>query len=423
MTIIYRATKGSPLSISEADGNFAYLNDQLGAKLDSTSYTAADVLAKLLTVDGSGSGLDADRLDGLTSATANTSSTIVARDSSGNFAANTITASLTGNVTGNVTGNLTGNVTGNATNVSGVVAVVNGGTGVSDVAGIKTLLSLGTLSTQAANSVNITGGSISGLSAPLAVVSGGTGGSDVNAARTNLGLVIGTDVQAQSAILTGLSAIPSDSLGILVRNANGTATVRSLAVGTGLTLVNSNGVSGNPTLSISSDTNLPGNPTTTTQLAGNNSTRIATTEFVKSAVDTSSTTLTTYIDDSVSTALTTANLANRVKAYVNFDFASTYNSQTSSYNTAITINSSLGVTAVTYQGLYSGNNVNGVYIFRVTLNNGVVSNGNYIVSGATNQLSLQSSTLFSTLNLNTTRFDIYAWITSSGGNIRAMVVA
>jgi hypothetical protein len=423
MTIIYRATKGSPLSISEADGNFAYLNDQLGAKLDSTSYTAADVLAKLLTVDGSGSGLDADRLDGLTSATANTSSTIVARDSSGNFAANTITASLTGNVTGNVTGNLTGNVTGNATNVSGVVAVVNGGTGVSDVAGIKTLLSLGTLSTQAANSVNITGGSISGLSAPLAVVSGGTGGSDVNAARTNLGLVIGTDVQAQSAILTGLSAIPSDSLGILVRNANGTATVRSLAVGTGLTLVNSNGVSGNPTLSISSDTNLPGNPTTTTQLAGNNSTRIATTEFVKSAVDTSSTTLTTYIDDSVSTALTTANLANRVKAYVNFDFAATYNSQTSSYNTAITINSSLGVTAVTYQGLYSGNNVNGVYIFRVTLNNGVVSNGNYIVSGATNQLSLQSSTLFSTLNLNTTRFDIYAWITSSGGNIRAMVVA
>lgn len=32
------------------------------------SYTAADVLAKLLTVDGSGSGLDADLLDGLSSA-------------------------------------------------------------------------------------------------------------------------------------------------------------------------------------------------------------------------------------------------------------------------------------------------------------------------------------------------------------------
>lgn len=35
-------------------------------KLDSSSYTASDVLAKLLTVDGSGSGLDADLLDGQT---------------------------------------------------------------------------------------------------------------------------------------------------------------------------------------------------------------------------------------------------------------------------------------------------------------------------------------------------------------------
>jgi len=47
--------------------------------------------------DGSGSGLDADLLDGLNSATANTVSTIVARDASGNFSAGTITASLTGN--------------------------------------------------------------------------------------------------------------------------------------------------------------------------------------------------------------------------------------------------------------------------------------------------------------------------------------
>jgi hypothetical protein len=34
------------------------------AALPSASYTAADVLAKMLTVDGSGSGLDADKLDG-----------------------------------------------------------------------------------------------------------------------------------------------------------------------------------------------------------------------------------------------------------------------------------------------------------------------------------------------------------------------
>lgn len=40
------------------------LNTAIGTKLNSSSYTAADVLTKLLTVDGSGSGIDADLLDG-----------------------------------------------------------------------------------------------------------------------------------------------------------------------------------------------------------------------------------------------------------------------------------------------------------------------------------------------------------------------
>jgi hypothetical protein len=44
------------------------LQTALDAKLNSASYTAADVLAKLLTVDGSGSGIDADLLDGNSSA-------------------------------------------------------------------------------------------------------------------------------------------------------------------------------------------------------------------------------------------------------------------------------------------------------------------------------------------------------------------
>jgi len=50
----------------------------------------------------------------------NTASTLVKRDSSGNFSAGTITADLTGDVTGDVTGNLTGDVTGDVTgNVTG----------------------------------------------------------------------------------------------------------------------------------------------------------------------------------------------------------------------------------------------------------------------------------------------------------------
>lgn len=50
--------------LSYLDGVTSAIQTQLNAKLASASYTAADVLTKLLTVDGSDSGLDADLLDG-----------------------------------------------------------------------------------------------------------------------------------------------------------------------------------------------------------------------------------------------------------------------------------------------------------------------------------------------------------------------
>ena len=114
-SLTLRSVKGLPLTNNEIDANFTNLNDELALKLDAADYTANDILTKLKTVDGSGSGLDADFLDGKSADSSNSFDTIVARDASGNFAAATITANLTGNVTGNVTGNLTGNVTGDVT--------------------------------------------------------------------------------------------------------------------------------------------------------------------------------------------------------------------------------------------------------------------------------------------------------------------
>jgi hypothetical protein len=247
--IVLRSVKGSPLTIAEADANFTNLNTEVGAKLDATDYTAADVLTKIKTVDGASSGLDADLLDGLNTSSSDTSGNTVVTRSSGNFSAGTITASFVGNITGNVTGNLTGTVTGNATNVDGTVAINNGGTGATTAANARTNLGLGTMATQASNSVSITGGSIAGIT-DLAIADGGTGASTVSQARTNLGLVLGSDVQPFSNDLTALSSLGSN--GIIVKTGTGSATSRTITAGNSISVTNGNGVSGNPTIALSS---------------------------------------------------------------------------------------------------------------------------------------------------------------------------
>lgn len=56
-----------PITLTKAvykEDTSSTLDDLLTAKLDTSAYTASDALAKIKTVDGAGSGLDADLLDG-----------------------------------------------------------------------------------------------------------------------------------------------------------------------------------------------------------------------------------------------------------------------------------------------------------------------------------------------------------------------
>jgi len=80
-----------------------------------------------------------------------------------------------------------------------------------DAAAQRTTLGLGTIATQDAATVAITGGTITGGTitgiTDLAVADGGTGASTAADARTNLGVAIGTDVQAYDAGLASIAGL------------------------------------------------------------------------------------------------------------------------------------------------------------------------------------------------------------------------
>jgi hypothetical protein len=103
---------------------------------------------------------------------------------------------------------------GGLSKTDGNFIVGNGSTWVAESGSTaRSSLGLGSIATQASNSVSITGGSVSGIT-DLAVADGGTGASNAADARTNLGLIIGTDVApVVSPALTGTPTSPTASFG------------------------------------------------------------------------------------------------------------------------------------------------------------------------------------------------------------------
>ena len=86
--------------------------------------------------------------------------------------------------------------------ITGTLAITNGGTGATTASGARTNLGLGTIATQDSSNVSITGGSITGIT-DLAIADGGTGASTASGARTNLGLGSISTQDASSVAITG----------------------------------------------------------------------------------------------------------------------------------------------------------------------------------------------------------------------------
>jgi hypothetical protein len=320
-TLVLRQVKGSPLTNAEVDANFTNLNNELATKLTATEYNAADILTKLKTVDGTGSGLDSDLLDGLSALSTlpvpTDKSSIVARDSSGNATLNALT--LVGALAG-TSGTFSGNLSvGSITINGGSIPVSVGGTGATNASNARANLGLAIGSDiqayddslQAISGVTLTADSIpyftSSTTAAATTLTAFArtllDDADASTARSTLGLVIGTDVQPFDADLSGFSGLTTN--GIVVRVSSGNIVSRAITGVIGdIDVTNGDGVAGAPALSVGA--NIP-------RLAANNTFAGTTNTFVDVVATSYQTTSDARLKENVQTLNNAVDVVNRLR--------------------------------------------------------------------------------------------------------------
>jgi hypothetical protein len=119
--------------------------------------------------------------------------------------------------------------------LAGTLAVANGGTGATTDSGARTNLGLGSIATQASNSVSITGGAISNVTLTGTTINGSlnTLSNIANASLTNSAVTIGSSSLSLGGTLTSLAGVTiSGATNTLTNIANASLTNSSVTVGT-----------------------------------------------------------------------------------------------------------------------------------------------------------------------------------------------
>ena len=293
MSLVFRTDQTTPLTNDQVDNNFKYLRDQINLKYSTSDFTSANISLKLRTTGPGQSSYELAQANAINSwsvrdlepsstlPAASNKDSLVSRDSNGDIYVGT----MHGNVVGNATSATVATSAGKFTNpilLNGVT--FDGSSSVTIADSTKLPLSGGTM-TGKLNLVNI-----AYLYAPLnlgiaAPDSNSKTNGDVWATTSGMFYHINGSTHQiaylESPTFTGIPKAPgyngiSDQI-ITLSHLSTAQTFLQNSIDT-----KANSVS--PALS--------GTPTAPTAAAGNNSTQISTTAFVKNAVDTKATELT-----------------------------------------------------------------------------------------------------------------------------------